>query len=220
MNPPEDAERATTSLRDERRQMQDEINRRHILDAAERIFARQGFYEATLREIAAEAEFSTGTIYNFFDGKDDLFRRVVDRKGRGLLTTLEEAVGSEVEPVDKLHALADAQLSYYSRHRDFYRLILRTAGPAWWSLKAELDAASDDRFERAIDIEAAVFAEGVDAGEFHDDDPEMMAVIFLGIMQAYLTQWLLSEGGQATELEERFPRSHLHAMLDRTFRVG
>jgi AcrR family transcriptional regulator len=206
--------RTAGSRRSERRQLQDEISRTHILDAAEAVFGRRGFHEATVREIAAEADFSAGAIYNFFDGKDDLFAKVMERKGRGMVAVLERAVEGDGSPHDKLHALADAQIDYYSVHRDFYRLILRTAGPSWWSMKAELDESSADRFVRAIDIETEVFAAGADQGQFQADDPETMAVLFLGIMQGFLTRWLLLATPDA---ETTYPRHRLHALLDRAF---
>lgn len=202
--------------KDERRQQHDDINRRHILDAAEAVFSRQGFQRATVREIASEADFSTATIYNFFNGKDDLFAKVLERKARGLVEALERAHEKAATPTEQLHALADTQIRYYSEHRDFYRLVLRTAGPSWWSLKAELDETSTERFRRALDIEAATFRAGVGSGEFVDDDPDTMAVVFLGIMQAYLTRWLSSlDGTDELDREKLLPK--IHEFLDRAF---
>lgn len=197
--------------------MQEEMSRRHILDAAERVFGRRGFHEATLRDIAAEAEFSTGSIYNFFENKDDLFSQVMARKGEGLLQALQAAVEESESPREKLHALADAQLTYYSEHRDFYRLIMRSAGPAWWTMKAELDDSSVDRFRRAIDLETDVFRQGTATGDFRSLDPETMAVMFLGMMQAYLTRWLLGADDDVDAIEQGFSRSDLHDLLDRAF---
>ena len=207
------------SLRDQRRQAQDEINRRHILDAAERVFGRSGFHDATVREIATDAEFSTGTLYNLFENKDDVFTHVMDRKGQGLLEALHAAIDQADSPIDQLHALAEAQLEYYSLHRDFYRLILRTAAPSWWTLKADLDDTSDDRFRSALDLESAVFAKGVESGDFRSQDPETMAVLFLGMMQAYLTRWLLRADTATESGCGAYPLSELHALLDRAFKA-
>lgn len=210
-------------LRQERRQVQDGISRTHILDAAERVFLASGFGEATLRDIAAEAQFSVGAIYNFFAGKEELFAKVMERKGQELLLELKEAVEGLGSAREKLHALAEAQTSFYGRHRDFYRLFIRTAGPSWWSLKAELDESAGERFSRAIDLEAAVIAEGIAAGEFRGEEaPDTLAVYFLGIVQAYAARWLFvsdapSPDGEGVLLGTEESIRHLHELLDRVF---
>jgi TetR/AcrR family transcriptional regulator len=48
-------------------------HRQEILAAALELFAKKGFYNVSMHEIAAAAEFATGTLYNFFASKEDLF---------------------------------------------------------------------------------------------------------------------------------------------------
>jgi AcrR family transcriptional regulator len=65
-----------------------ELRRQHVLDAAIRVFDARGFRGATIREIAAEAGVSDGTIYNIFESKEDL-----------LLAILEPLLRSSLPPV-------------------------------------------------------------------------------------------------------------------------
>ena len=53
--------------------------KKRILDAAEAVFARKGFHQATIREIAQLAEVADGTIYNYFDNKFDLLLGIIGR---------------------------------------------------------------------------------------------------------------------------------------------
>ncbi|HMG44699.1 MAG TPA: helix-turn-helix domain-containing protein, partial [Acidimicrobiales bacterium] len=57
----------TTSRREARRLLQQDVSRSQLLDAAEEVFGRKGFHEATLKEVAELAEFSVGSVYSFFD---------------------------------------------------------------------------------------------------------------------------------------------------------
>jgi AcrR family transcriptional regulator len=57
------------------------LRRQHILDAARRVFAARGFHRATIREIAAEAGVSDGTIYNVFEDKLALLLALLDPLG-------------------------------------------------------------------------------------------------------------------------------------------
>ncbi|MEO8696766.1 MAG: TetR/AcrR family transcriptional regulator [Acidimicrobiales bacterium] len=203
-----------------RRELEDEISRRFILDAAETVFARQGFQTATIREIAAESEFSPSALYNFFESKEDLFAKVMERKGRDIVQQLQEVADRQTDPLAQLHALADTQIHFWSANRDFYRMLVRTASPAWWTLKAELDETSNDRFLRAIDIVAAVIRRGQQSGVFVPEDADTLAVIFLGILQAYLARWLSEKDGTRDGLSDNPDESQaggLHELLDRAF---
>jgi len=54
------------------------LRRREIIEAAKRVFAEKGYRNATLEEIAAAAEFGKGTIYNYFECKEELFIAIMD----------------------------------------------------------------------------------------------------------------------------------------------
>jgi AcrR family transcriptional regulator len=54
--------------------------RTDLLDAASRVFARQGFHSATLEDVAREAGYTTGAIYSNFSGKDELFRAAFEHQ--------------------------------------------------------------------------------------------------------------------------------------------
>jgi TetR/AcrR family transcriptional regulator len=209
---------ADASLREQRRRQHDSLSREHILDAAEAVFSEKGFHEATLKEIAEQAEFSVGALYGFFQGKDDLFAKVMERRGSAIVDVIEAAVTQGGSATDKLHALVDAQFRYFREYHRFYLLLQRTIGASWWNLKAGLDEASFDRYRRAIALEATVFAEGVGTGEFREADPETMGVLFSGLMQAYLAHWIFSMDKQGDSPVARdFPLDELHALVDRAF---
>ena len=85
---------AAPSPRELRRQQHQQLSRAQILDAAEAVFARKGFHDATVKEIAAAAEFSVGGVYSFFEDKDDLFVQIYLRRGSefmaGMRAVLEQ----------------------------------------------------------------------------------------------------------------------------------
>lgn len=60
-----------------RKERERQFKREEIVAAARLIFAKQGFNSATLDEIADEAEYSKGTLYNYFDSKEELFETVI-----------------------------------------------------------------------------------------------------------------------------------------------
>jgi len=86
-----------------------------ILTAARELFLRQGYHETTLEEIARHAEFGKGTIYNYFDSKEDLFLAIFDQL-IGELDTIARTTLSEGEGEGRQRlAVYAGTMVHYSR---------------------------------------------------------------------------------------------------------
>lgn len=206
------------SLREQRRRQKDKVSRAHILDAAERVFGRKGFHGATLKEVADQAEFSVGALYAFFEGKDDLFAQVLDRQGGALLEQMEQAVEGAADARDRLHHIADASIAYFRARPDFYRLFQRELGGATWAMRASLNEAGFARYREVMSFEERIFEAGRRGGELRDDDPEIAAALFSGMVQAYIAQWVFGlddEGG--SRVDTAYPLERFHDLIDRSF---
>lgn len=70
-----------------RRERQAASRLEHILDAAARLFAERGFHRTTTKDIAQAADVSEGTLYNYFDNKNDLLFSILERLGEYELPT-------------------------------------------------------------------------------------------------------------------------------------
>src|SRR6266568_7106345 len=105
--------------RDERRQ----LTRAQLLDAAERVFAREGLRGASVEAIAAEAGFSHGAIYSNFKGKEDLFLVLVEERIDARLAKVYDAADSElsrgVEPLEAARAF----VAMLNQERETYLLL-------------------------------------------------------------------------------------------------
>src|SRR5688572_27447159 len=84
--------------------------RERILSAAERIFARHGFFAAKVSDVAKEAGVADGTIYLYFKSKDDLLISLFERRMQQVNTTLRTAVESVASPRAQLSAFIKAYL--------------------------------------------------------------------------------------------------------------
>ena len=90
-----------------RHQEKTDITRSRFLQAAEKIFARDGFDAAKLEEIAAEAGYTRGAFYANFDSKEDLFFALLEREISSRIATLRKHVANYESPSDKLRAFRD-----------------------------------------------------------------------------------------------------------------
>jgi AcrR family transcriptional regulator len=77
------------------------LTRRHLLEAAGIVFARQGFHGATLDEVAATAGFTKGAVYSNFENKADLFLAVLDDRLERLVADVTERIIEDAERNDE-----------------------------------------------------------------------------------------------------------------------
>src|SRR4051794_24761887 len=83
-----------------RREERKARNRAKLLEAARKVFAEKGYGEATARDIVRETDLATGTFYNYFDDKQDVFRALLDEmaeKGRALARAQRQNPAASLE---------------------------------------------------------------------------------------------------------------------------
>jgi AcrR family transcriptional regulator len=83
-----------------------EARRRQILDAASRCFARKGLHRTSMQDIIDESGLSTGAIYSYYTGKDEIFQAIADARHQREAELLGDALDS-AELEDALRALAE-----------------------------------------------------------------------------------------------------------------
>jgi len=92
---------STTVSRAERQQR----TRQQLVDAAERLFSRNGFHATSLDAVAAEAGFTKGAVYSNFSSKEDLFFSVYERRVDRRVEQMEAALAEATTPVEALEGL-------------------------------------------------------------------------------------------------------------------
>ncbi|HQG48484.1 MAG TPA: TetR/AcrR family transcriptional regulator [Sedimentisphaerales bacterium] len=157
-----------------RKEREREQHRQEILSAALELFAEKGFHNVSMQEIATAAEFATGTLYNFFPSKEDLFfELLVSTAEKSLGIILPVLDGSEDER-EKLSRFIRQQERIIREHRKALRLYVLEGrgrclpGPRVEAKKKEID-------ERIVSQLSKVIAAGVSKGLLNDVDPVMAA---------------------------------------------
>ena len=85
--------------------------RRVILDAAVRVFARQGFHTCRVSDIADEARVAYGLVYHYFSSKEEILDTLFLERWDMMLAAIAEADASQRLPREKLHAIARSSSS-------------------------------------------------------------------------------------------------------------
>lgn len=99
-------------------------NKEAILDAAVHLFAQNGFNETKLEEVAALAEFGKGTIYNYFENKNDLLLSTFDYALGKVNAYLNNQLINVIDPLERLKLIVNSQFEYYRSNEDFLRVVV------------------------------------------------------------------------------------------------
>src|SRR5436305_3063170 len=150
-----------------------EENRRFILDAAVRVFARKGFHAARVGDVAEEAGVAHGLLYHYFASKDEVLETVFRDTWAGLLEAIHDVEGSDVPAREQLRQVSAILLRSWRRQPDLVRVLVREIG------------RSPELHRRVHDVQTAVQAieriirRGQAAGELRADlDARLASTVF------------------------------------------
>ena len=162
-----------------------------IIEAAAKVFARRGFASTLMAEIAIEAGIGKGTLYEYFDSKENLFFAVfewfVQATEAEAKVSISALGGSASERLD---ALSDSLMSSWAQMEDMYSLVME-----FWSASAS--SQMRQRFKRAFrqgygdfrQIVSTLIRDGIERGEFQPQvDIESVAAALVGTWDALLLQ--------------------------------
>ena len=158
----------------ERRAREKAQRRRDILDAARLEFFERGFHRPTVDDVAARAEISKGTVYLYFEGKEEILAHLL-LEGLGLLLERIESVCQpepEADPEASLRALALAYLDFCQSQPSYFRLIMAfDRGRFEESISRPLYRRVLQESQRGLSLLARTIESGVASGTFCVDDP-------------------------------------------------
>jgi len=108
----------------ERKEREKEQRKNDIVDAAERVFFEKGHENATMDDVAEEAELSKGTLYLYFKNKEDLYLAIHLRGNRILHSLFEIALKTQKTGIEKTRAIGRAYVEFFEKHQNYYNAML------------------------------------------------------------------------------------------------
>lgn len=175
-----------------------------ILEEAEKIFAQKGFYNTSVAEIANASGFATGSIYQYFEGKEDLYATMINRKLDQLTADLERAVESRNGLIGKLEVFILTHFQFVEKNLDFWRLFVRRENVAFREGDTTLNERMIGYYLKDIEYISEIIGKGLGNGghEFPASSRDMGCAL-MGIMNAYKFTWILDP--EAWQLTEKVP---------------
>lgn len=160
-----------------------EATRAAILDAAESVYAEQGFEAGRMEQVARRAGVSVGTLYNYFADRKSLVASLLDERRAELLRRVDDALSvAPAATLERLRALLVSSFEHFEAHRPFVSLLMQE-GVTEWSTPLPGRVSRSTSVIRDLAARAhAVLAEA--RGRHTDADLDLMAMLFVGGLRA------------------------------------
>jgi AcrR family transcriptional regulator len=168
---------ATISRTPTRKQVLTDMRRREILSAAVKVFGKKGFAATCVGDIAEAAKIAKGTVYLYFDSKEEIYATAVQRA----VAQLHELAAERIESVSGVRArlcvAISVRMEFWSEQRSLYRLLL-TVGREPRHRRQTHEVMRSGQASLL-----AIMQEGEAAGEIEERDFEMIAWAILDLIR-------------------------------------
>jgi AcrR family transcriptional regulator len=166
-------------LRDEKKRQ----TRTAILEGALARFRQEGFAATRVRDIAAEAQISEATFFNYFPSKQAILEEAAEELLQRSMARLEAGVRRDDPVPDRLDAMMEDFVADFATDRELAALL--GAHTTFFS------GAGSARLDRAHELLSEMFAAGQARGEIRTDvTPTQLAQLFLELVMAMIRTWV------------------------------
>lgn len=159
-----------------------------ILKSAIKVFARKGFYNAKISEIARHAGIADGTVYLYFKNKDDILISLFDESMGNIIDAFQAKLATLTDPAEKL-------LAFIHHHLELVRTTPDLAAVFQLELRQSnkfLKEYSGSRFNDYLNVISAIIREGQNASVFHKNlMPGIVKRALFGALDEFSTLWVL-----------------------------
>ncbi len=164
--------------------------RRRILQAAIKVFAAKGFFQARTKEIAREADVGEGTIFTHFRSKEALLVSIFEEVWSALIPRLRKRIAAIDDPDQCMDSILDASLRLFQEDRALARIVLV-------ELKRAPDLYSPGPIrllDDTLELLETVIRSGQEKGLYRRElDLRIVPMVLYGAVEGILTLWLMQD---------------------------
>lgn len=162
--------------------------REEMLHAAAEVFARSGYAKASMKEIAAQVGISVGMLYNYFRGKEEIFRELIEHYINHLREKADASYSPDDPPVEKILSRIRSAVDFYWENRNLAMMYF-SENP----LRLEIVVKGWEKQSRSILSE--LLSEAMERGDLVREDPTIVATLIVGAIHR-LAYVMVKEGNE------------------------
>lgn len=148
---------------DRRKEAERSVRIEQILQGARTVFLQKGYWSATMRDISEESQLSTGAIYFYFKGKDEIYGRICEDVMRLTVKLLKQSRKTCGSLHDRLVAVAKAYVGFYTNYSEDFDVL--EAAFKQVTLPDDINQSIERLVQEALSFVNEIFVQGVADGE-------------------------------------------------------
>jgi AcrR family transcriptional regulator len=161
----------------ERRTREKEQRRLQMLDAARSLVLKYGVFAVSVQQIAKLSELSVGTIYLYFESKEEIFASLQEEVLDLMYEEMEEAIEGATGPADGLRAIARMYNSFSIENKRYFDVVNYFLSPSDIIFPPHLKTEIDHHGNRILSLVVEVIERGVHEGIFEAENPKRCAIM-------------------------------------------
>jgi TetR/AcrR family fatty acid metabolism transcriptional regulator len=164
--------------------------RASILRAATRVFARNGYFNSKVADIARAADVADGTVYLYFKSKEEILHSIFDQNMAEAIISGRKLIEKVRDPREKLRRIASLHLERLGADRDL-AVVFQVELRGSTKFMEEFSAAG---FAEYLGMLCSIFEEGQRAGVFRRElNAKLAAKMLFGALDEMATNWIISK---------------------------
>jgi AcrR family transcriptional regulator len=169
-----------------RKELERQQRRTLLLEAAARVFGRKPFDEASMQEVAAEAEIGMQGLYEHFPSKQDLYEQVMESRAVAFQTLAEAALAGITGPLEQLRALAEVYARQFRDQPMLLPMFIRDRVHHDWGFQSRFSERLSRIYEEDFRRLREILEAGIAQGLMRPLDLGLLAQLSLGALEASL----------------------------------
>jgi len=157
-----------------------------IMDAAVSIFAKKGYRDTTLDEIAITSEFGKGTIYNYFKSKEDIYSAIIDDVSANLYDIVQQADSENKNSKDFFEMHAKLVFQYCVGKRDAFIIYVREIAHFTTDIFINDRKRINERHKKVRNILIKIISKGMKLKEIKKYDAEKLTTLYEHLIFPYI----------------------------------
>lgn len=172
-----------------------------VREAATRVISQQGYFQTSIQEIAKEAGISVGTIYNYFENKQEILLNIFSKEFEDRKEFYEELSHQDIPLVEGIQAILDRHFSQLESHKELLRVIVQERFKPGSKLGKQLN----QQYREVIRYVENLVRGALENGQIRSCEPKVVAMALFGAVESIVAYGVLLDEGEQEELFARAP---------------
>ncbi|MFW6104722.1 MAG: TetR/AcrR family transcriptional regulator [Candidatus Bipolaricaulota bacterium] len=172
-----------------------------IREAATKVISRKGFFQTRPKEVAEEAGISVGTIYNYYESKQEILLDIFHEEFADRRELYEELSRGDLPLIEQIKKILERHFSRLSNHKELMRVIIQERFKPGSKLGRELNRS----YSEVIYYIEKLIKRAIEEGQIRACNPTIVASALFGAVESTIAVGILKDEANGEELFELAP---------------